>query len=239
MKPKRELMTTKAYRLSKSNVYHQAGRIVAIYLVNQKRDLPEVSFRLSLESPELKNPSLPDNPSKNPYKYGYRIEGGKLLPELPRCFQDIIARLQENDRKKCQSAVEADTVNLLAGSLAEAKYVALRDGEVFNANLVYLNALSYYGGGKDLNTINQYMRYLYPDSNEDRKQKLAALFLEAYDFITDSLNWWIITGLAEAILNGAQETFSRQELIALVDSLTASNKPKFNRPFNKLQNNLL
>jgi hypothetical protein len=71
---------------------------------------------------------------------------------------------------------------LLAGPLAEAKYVALRDNEIFNANLVNLRALIFYSGDQDLSAINNYMDCFVPDK-ADRRQQLADLFSAAYGLI--------------------------------------------------------
>jgi hypothetical protein len=76
--------------------------------------------------------------------------------------------------------------------LAEAKYVALRDGEAFNANLVNLGALHFYGGSPDIEVINEYMECFIPQRAE-RGQKLAELFLAAFSFVNKRSNWLAIS----------------------------------------------
>jgi hypothetical protein len=49
---------------------------------------------------------------------------------------------------------------------------------------VNLDALHFYGGRSDLETINDYMDYLELSSSQ-REAKLTALFLKAFTFITD------------------------------------------------------
>lgn len=106
---------------------------------------------------------------------------------------------------------------MLAGPLAEAKYVALRDDEVFNANLVYLGALKFYGGSSDLALISQYMECLIPDK-EEREQKLAELFLAAFSFINKKPNWNAISTLANYICDKPEIIIPCEDMIALLDS---------------------
>ncbi|MGR9086220.1 MAG: hypothetical protein ACU841_04000 [Gammaproteobacteria bacterium] len=47
-------------------------------------------------------------------------------------------------------------MNLLAGPLAEAKYVAPRDNELMPPRLIDLNALHFYGGSADLKVVDDY-----------------------------------------------------------------------------------
>jgi hypothetical protein len=204
--------------VSRRNAYHQAGHVVSIYLGNKQKKLPAVHFQLTVK------PVGQDSGFSNRFarikltKQVVKLEGGRLIPNLPCCYEVATRRLSPFEREQCQTAFEADVINLLAGSLAEAKYVALRDGEVFNANLVYLGALRFYGGSMDLEIINEYIECLIPDCPTEQQVKLAELFLAAYSFINDSSNWFVITRLAETIFNSPQEVFSCEQLIAILDS---------------------
>lgn len=170
--------------------------------------------------------------ARNSSKYTLKLEGGRLLEDLPCCLEMATRRLTPTERQQCHCAIEADISNLLAGYLAEAKHVALNDGEVFNANLVYLGALKYYGGGADLDLINEYMACLIPINKVERQQKLAELFLAAYSFINNPSNWLSISRVAEAIYTKPQTIFTCEELIAVLDSpMTVITKGSINASF--------
>ena len=89
-----------------------------------------------------------------------------------------------------QTAFEADMINFLIGPLAEAKYVALRDGEQFNNQLVNINALHYYGGTSDLETIYEYLDSFIGDRSR-RQEKMVELFNKAFQFISSANSWSI------------------------------------------------
>lgn len=108
-------------------------------------------------------------------------------------------------------------INLLAGSLAEAKYVALQDDEVFNANLINLDALHFYGGNSDLEVISEYMECFLPNKTE-RDQKLVALFFEAYGFVKKRSNWLAISALAEYILAQDTSLISCEDVMLFLDT---------------------
>ncbi len=211
--------------ISRRNAYHQAGQAVAVHLGNQQQGLPALHFQI-LVRPLLHQITTPGRSARFPAKHAAKLEGGRLIPYLPNSFQVATQQLSIAERKQCQVAFAADVINILAGPLAEAKHVALRDDEVFNANLVYLGALKFYGGGKDLKTIDEYMACLYPDNKAEQGRKLSKLFLAAYGFINDKANWQAITRLAETLYNHPKEAYSCDELIALIDSPVAMGKPQ-------------
>ena len=206
-------------QLRKRNVYHQAGHAAAIYLGNQEKRLPVVHFQISLKTQEnTSHNSRRDTRFSG--KYLVTLEGGLLIQTLPVSFAEAIRHWSPFEQVEYCRAFEADVTNLLVGPLAEAKYVALRDDEPFNANLVYLNALQYYGGKQDLEIINEYMGCFLPDEAE-RKQKLTALFLAAYSFISKQSNWNAITRLAEFILDVSKPELNTvihcEDIIALLE----------------------
>ncbi|ESS72111.1 hypothetical protein MGMO_70c00060 [Methyloglobulus morosus KoM1] len=202
--------------IGRRNAYHQAGLAVAVYLGNQQKNLPALHFQVAVRLPELKV-GMGGRLTRTPGRYAARLEGGRLIPYLPYSYESATRLLSPLEKRQCQCAFEADVVNLLVGSLAEAKYVALRDGEVFNANLVYLGALKFYGGDQELKIIDGYMACLLPDNQAEQRKKLAELFLAAYSFINDRQNWQAIKALAEAIYNDPKEVFTCEEVIALVE----------------------
>ena len=216
--------TTKnhAIRIGKRNAFHLAGRIAAIHFGNSQKNLPSVHFQVAIKSyaPLV---GYPKHLTQMPRKALAALEGGRLISHLPQCYQSAIRMLSDVEKKQCQSAFEADVTNILVGPLAEAKYVALRDGEVFNANLIYLGALKFYSGALDLLTVDEYMDCLFPGHGTERQQKMAGLFLAAYGFIGNSENWQAITKVAEGLCNTSKETVPYEELIALLDPKTHEN----------------
>jgi hypothetical protein len=219
--------------VGKRNAYHMAGHIAAIHIGNSQKGLIAVHFKIAIQSCEKENGSK-GRFARIPKKFAYKLEGGRLLPDLSfSSFQDVTRRLSATQKLQCQCAIEADVINLLAGSLAEAKYVAQRDGEVFNANLVYLGALKYYGGSQDMEIINEYMECMYEENKIESKKKMAELFLAAYSFVNEQSNWLAITRLAEAIHCNSEDTFTCEELIALLDlNIQADSMVFVNQPSN-------
>jgi hypothetical protein len=201
--------------ISKRNAYHQAGHAAAICLGNREKQLPAVHFQVTVKHSAYM--------SKVSCKYRAQVEGGRLLESLPPSFANATRNLSSAEQQLCRSAIEADIINLLAGPLSEAKYVALCDGEVFNANLVYLGALQFYSGKAELEIINDLMGCYLPNRAE-RKQKLAELFLASYSFINKNANWRAITTLAEAICLNPKEVYSCEELMALLDEPCSADK---------------
>lgn len=204
-------------RIGRRNAYHQAGQAVAVYLGNKQKNLPALHFQIAVR-PLPDQTGLSGRFSRIPGKYGAELEGGRLIPYLPYSFQVTTQQLSPAEKQQCQSAFEADVVNILAGSLAEAKYVALRDGEVFNANLVYLGALKFYGGGHDMKVIDDYMACLLPGDISGQNKKLGELFLTAYGFINDGSNWQAIKALAETLYNQPKEVLCCEELMKIMDN---------------------
>lgn len=203
-------------RIGKRNAYHQVGRVAAIYIGNKQKNLPSVHFKIVIKS-SGKGSEFNGRSLRISHKYCAKLEGGRLVSHLPYTFQCATRLLSPIEQEQCRTAFEADVINILAGFLAEAKYVALRDGEIFNANLVYLGALKFYGDQFNLLTVDEYMDCLYPDNKTERNQKLAELFLAAYSFVNQPANWQAITTLAETLCRSPQDVFSCEELIALLE----------------------
>ncbi|MEQ1486703.1 hypothetical protein [Methyloglobulus sp.] len=205
-------------QIGRRNAYHQAGHAAAIYLGNQQKQLPAVHFQIII-TPQERDARQTARITRKPGKYTAKVEGGRLIQSLPLSFAEATRHVSPSEQEQYRCAFEADVINLLAESLAEAKYVALRDDEIFNANLVYLGVLQFYGGNSDLKMITEYMECFIPDRTE-RKQKLAELFLEAYSFINKQSNWSAITALAEFIRTESQSIIPCEDLISLLESLS-------------------
>lgn len=204
-------------QIDKRSAYHQAGRAAAIYLGNKQKRLPAVHFQII-----IKEQAVGKGKGINPLKAVNRkriagIEGGRLIQSLPVFKTESLQGLSEPELQEYRLAYEADIVNILAGPLAEAKYVALQDNKIFNPNSVYIGALKFYGGKADMETVNEYLACTLHNSAE-RDRKLAELFLAAYSFVNDCSNWQAISALANYIQEYSKDSLDCNEIIALLKS---------------------
>jgi hypothetical protein len=200
----------------KCNAYHQAGHAAAIHFGNWQQQLPPVHFEISIK-PQGQDEGHPVQLKRSPGNNIVKIEGGRLIQSLPMSLAETTQSFSWYQSAQFRSAFEADVINLLAGPLAEAKYVALCDGEIFNANLVNLRALIFYGGDQDMSAINDYMECFVP-GKADRRQKLADLFSAAYCLINKRAHWPAIATLAEFILDQPIGTILCEDVISLLDT---------------------
>ncbi len=201
--------------LGRRNVYHQAGYAAAIYLGNKERQLPAVHFQLSLLP--MQNARYTSKTSHKPMIHCVKLVGGRLIENLPVSFENATQDFSPAQKAAYQDAFEADIINVFTAPLAEAKYIATRDGEVFNPNLVYLGAISFYGERYDLQLINEYIQCLIPRDKNARNRKLTDLFLAAYRFVHDQSNWLAITNLAETIYKHPENRMSCEEIGVVLD----------------------
>jgi hypothetical protein len=189
--------TDNRINISWRNAYHQAGHAAAIYLVNKQKLLPKVPFQIVIK-PQESTKKLTAWHAGFYSKYTAKVEGGRLIKHLPSLYAEATQGLSWYEETELRCAFETDVINLLAGPLAEAKYLSMRDGEPFNANLINLSALRYYGGSPDIEFVNGYMEGCIPKDTE-RKQKLDELFLAAFNFVNERPVWLKITDLADFI----------------------------------------
>lgn len=134
--------------LHKHIAFHEAGHVTAIYIRNHQQQLPPVFFQIIIN----KN-------WQEEYPFFARVEGGRVIENLPVAEIENNYFVTEREKQDLKQAYEADIIKLLAGPLAEAKYVALRDDEIFNPHLVNMVALKNYGGHSDLDKANRYLEY--------------------------------------------------------------------------------
>lgn len=198
------------------NAYHQAGHAAAIHFGNRQQQLPPVHFEISIQ-PQAQDGDHGGQLKRPLGQYIVKIEGGRLIQSLPMSLAEATQDFSWYQAAQYRSAFEADVTNLLAGPLAEAKYVALRDNEIFNTNLVNLRALIFYGGDQDLSAINDYMDCFVPDK-ADRRQKLADLFSAAYSLINKRAHWPAIAALAEFILDQPIGIIPCEDVMSLLDT---------------------
>ncbi|MDO9423208.1 MAG: hypothetical protein Q7T40_03340 [Methylobacter sp.] len=202
--------------LFKQIAFHEAGHAAAIYLYNKQKQLPPVYFQITIKAlGRQKDGSLDTDP------LGYNhfaavVEGGRLIHSLPVALIESTHYFSATEQDAYQTAFEADMINLLIGPLAEAKYVALRDDEQFNARLVNINALHYYGGTSDLEQVYEYLD-TFIATRSRQQEKLVELFNKAFQFINLPIYWQAIERLADYILKNRENIISCEESIAVMD----------------------
>lgn len=196
--------------LNKKRAIHVAGHAVAIYLGSRKKLVPpffhiyikdqNYEFRLSRSLPVCND------------KSGLNPENESWARTMPVSFEKGIKDISSDQFQQYKMAFEADVISLLAGPLAEAKYVAMRDGELINPRLVNLEALQNYGGTSDLEIVQEYLEcFIFEDGEKERK--ISDLFLEAFTFINDKTNWLVITMLANYILTTRKNFIDYEEVV--------------------------
>lgn len=203
--------------------YHEAGHAAAVYLNNKARGMPPVFLNLYINGSYA---GSEDRVMDHQTAYGDyigRVEGGRLIQSLPDSFAWLDQQLTENNMPHLEStrdfwvAFELDIINLLAGPLAEAKFVAVNDGELFSHRLVNLQALENYGGSFDLALIDEYLDG-YSDFQQQQDEKLNELFIMAFHFVNDYENWKAITKLADYILESNKRMISYEEAVAALEN---------------------
>lgn len=203
-------------QIDKRTAYHLAGHSAAIYLGNKHKQLPAVHFQIIIK-PKDEDGQQDDGFSRIKGKCRAQIQGGRLIQSVPVSFSEATVGLSSSQQEEYLCAFEADVINLLAGSLAEAKFVAVHDGEVFTPNIVNLAALHFYGGSSDLEVINEYMdSFMF--QKEKRDKKLSDLFLAAFGFVNKPSNWQAISALAECIQDEPKEIIHCEDVITFFDN---------------------
>ncbi len=201
--------------LNKRIAYHEAGHATAIYLYNKQQQLPPIYFQIRLKNNAdcAKMPifSLGDNVAA-------KVEGGCLIQNLILTFLDSENYMSPSEKADYQNALEADMVNLLAGSVAEANYVSLADNEEMNAYLLNIDALSNYGSASDLQKIDEYL-YCVSSDVQQQKQKLSDLLIQTFEFIAHPKTWKAVEAVARFILTCKKQTISCEEVFAVIDAV--------------------
>lgn len=212
--------------MSRQIAYHEAGHAAAIYLYNKQKQLPPVYFQITIKPLENLKDSPVDGSLLPDDHFAAVVEGGCLIQSLPIAWLESAHYVSVTEQDAHQAAFEADIINLLIGPLAEAKYVAIRDNEYFNARLVNINALHYYGGSSDLEKIYEYLDVFIATNNLNEK-KLAELFNQAFQFISFPAYWKAIERLADYILNCRKNIISCEQAIAVLDGGIKGESPAF------------
>lgn len=191
--------------LNRQTAFHEAGHVAAIYLENKRKNLPPVYFQIDVsQADSLAQPLLA------------KVNGGRRVGDLATMIhEDVTHHRDSTDIDSYQLVYEADIISFLAGPIAEAKYVSIRDNEVFNINLLPPQALNHYGGNADLLAVMSYLEFFIP-SPEQREVKLKTLFAQAFSFVQQPRHWKSITVLADHILNNTYENISCEQAIEVL-----------------------
>ena len=196
--------------------FHEAGHAGAIYLYNKQKQLPPVFFQITIKALDRQKDSYLNTCSLTYDHFAAVVEGGRLIHSLPVAFIESAHYFSVAEQDAYQTAFEADMINFLIGPLAEAKHVALRDNEQFNAQLVNVNALRYYGGTSDLEKVYEYLD-TFIAARSRHEEKIGELFNKAFEFINLPTHWKAIERLADYILNNKENIISCEEAIAVLD----------------------
>jgi hypothetical protein len=204
--------------------FHEAGHAAAIYLNNKTRNLPPTFFQILLK--DLNGMS---EESIMVYQVDCiaRVKGGRSIKSLPYSADTLVHKTTDHHHtmgaliKDHIVAFEVDIVNLLIGPLAEAKYIAHTDDELFNHKLVDLEALRNYGGSSDLEMAYEYLQ-CFSACKQQQSKKLDELFDVAFDFINDRTNWAAITKLANYILDSNKNIIDCDEVVTLLEQKSTS-----------------
>ncbi|MCD2449250.1 hypothetical protein GO003_002450 [Methylicorpusculum oleiharenae] len=196
--------------------YHEAGHAAAIHLSNRLKNLPPVFFQITMGnlcSAEGASHHVMERSKSN---WLATVEGGHLIGSLPVSVLESSRYFSDHQLHAYQVAYEADIINILAGPLAEAKHVAQLDDECFNARLINVEALKYYGGSSDLERVTEYLEGFIGDKDK-RQEKLNSLFLEAFKFVDHPYHWYAISQLADHILENDKSLISCEDAIDVLD----------------------
>ncbi len=205
--------------------FHEAGYATAIYLNSKTCYLPAVFFQITVKDLNGTSEERQTSYRVSHDKCMVSVEGGRLiesvLPSIDHAQDtpDEVGALIEDE----MIAFETDIINLLIGSLAEAKYVAEIDDEPFNQKLVHLHALKNYGGNTAIALTADYLqRFSICKQTQDKKRH--ELLNVAFNFINDQAHWLAITLLANTIINSDNKIISAEEVAAIANNAIMSTK---------------
>jgi hypothetical protein len=202
--------------LRKKTAVHEAGHAAAVYLVNRQEQLPLVYFQIVLHEQADKK-ARRQSYDRSSRRNHAEVKGGRLIHTLPSSVENTLRDFPEFEREAYMQAFEADIVNTLVGPLAEAKYVALSTDETVNPRLANFESLHHYGGAEDLKTVHDYLDR-WSDDPAEKARKMVDLFLSAYAFINDEVNWEAILRLADFMIESGKNIIPCEEAMAVLDT---------------------
>jgi len=199
--------------------YHEAGHATAIYLYNKQQQLPSIFFQIHLKNYEdIKQLTAQDINYQGAYVA--EIEGGCLIENLALNLSVSRNEIHLDEKEEYHRALNADVINLLAGSIAEQNYLILRDNEIINEALLNIRNLGRYGNYSDMQKINNYLRFL-SDCPVEQQQKLTLLLKESFFFITHPQTWKAVTAVAHYILNSQKQQIHCEDVFKVIDDCIA------------------
>lgn len=199
--------------------FHTAGQAAAIYLRNKRMNLPSVPFRVLINIPQSQQQAFKLTPIK---RYQIRIEGGQLVKSFAVSLTEVTDELVRQQQQYYQQLSDADIINIMAGPIAEAKYVAERDNEIITPRLVSFNALGFYNGMDEITTVSNYLQNRRLNAEEQHKTMIN-LYLTSFIFVGDAPVWRAINELANHFLTTQQMILEADEIGTVLDGI----KPKF------------
>lgn len=205
--------------LHKCLAYHAAGQVASIYRGNKQKGLPFVFFRI-FKKPFISESSVVHYLNAPRDNFIADVEGGRLIRTLPPLLAEQTKDFTFAQKQFYEKAFEADVANILAGPLAEAKYVAQRDDETITARLVNLKALTFYHGASEVDLVSRYFECINLSENEKEK-KIVDIYFDSFSFLSEYGNWSAITRLAGYILESDKSVIESDEAIAVIDTVAA------------------
>lgn len=195
--------------------FHEAGHAAAIYLRNKQKHLPQIYFQISLTGFNQQKRQTDAVRQETQGVFQAILEGGLL--QLQSLDMPDNSSCQSQECLNCRTAYEADIINLLAGPLAEAMHVALRDGEQINHHLVNIDALKNYGGLSDMEKVEDYLN-AYSSDPEKKSAKLKNLYAASFEFIAQPTHWRAITSLAKHISTCGKELIAYDDAVVILEA---------------------
>jgi len=203
--------------LNQRVAYHEAGHATAIYLYNKYKNLPPIFFQVCIETNLQKQLNNSDNFNQN--HIAAKIEGGYLIENPLLSLSTNQAQMSLQAKKSYAMALDADVINLLAGSVAEAYYLSTHDGETLTASMLTVEALENYGAYSDFQKINTYLSYVSPCIKQ-QTQHLNKLLHETFNFMTQPKLWLAVESVAKLFLSTENNIIACEEIFAVIDAQT-------------------
>lgn len=197
---------TNYQELHQKIAFHEAGHAAAIYFNNKDKQLLPVHFAIKVKKPTTSCP-----------QWFAEVVDGQLIHDL---YSEVVdhSSLSESEQLNFQQAYEADVINLLVGPLAEAKFIAERDGRPLDRNSITLTELKNYGGASDINKAYNHLKLCSGSSRPQKtEEKILELFNQAFLFTSNPVYWKTIATLADYILTTEREVIPCDEIITVLE----------------------
>lgn len=204
----------------KQYAFHNAGHLVAIYVNDGNKQLKHANFPIKLNDVNSVDTDSVHQAIRNGRRNGVFSNTGCSMQSIAVAVEEASpgyfgASTAIDPDRETENLLEAEIINLLAGPLAEARYIHDEDNEPMTHHLVDLEALKSYGGCEDLALVQENLSVLSQDPSECER-KLAELFKTAFDFIVNELNWKVVSQLAESLYR--KKSMSYGEVVAMFEA---------------------